>query len=75
MFLQLATSAARVSAADEAMPELLSEIVAGTVRRLSAPGDAAQLHQLIEAGDLDRSGVCSNPPGAAPLANTPHHLR
>jgi len=49
---QLATLAARVSAADEATPELLSEIVAGTVRRLSAPGDAAQLHQLIEAGAL-----------------------
>jgi hypothetical protein len=44
MFLQLATSAARVSAADEATPELLSEIVAGTVRRLSAPGEAVQLH-------------------------------
>jgi hypothetical protein len=49
---QLATLAARVSAADEATPELLSGIVAGTVRRLSAPGEAAQLHQLIEAGAL-----------------------
>src|SRR5882762_2433814 len=49
---QLATFAARVRAADEATPELLSEIVAGTVRRLSAPGEAVQLHQLIEAGAL-----------------------
>ena len=49
---QLATLAARVSAADEATPELLSGIVAETARRLSAPDDAAQLHQLIEAGAL-----------------------
>ena len=49
---QLATLAGRISAADEATPELLSGIVAETVRRLSAPGDAAQLHQLIEAGAL-----------------------
>jgi hypothetical protein len=41
---QLATFAARVRAADEGTPELLSEIVAGTVRRLSAPGEAVQLH-------------------------------
>ena len=75
MFLQLATSAARVSAADEATPELLSEIVAGTVRRLSAPGEAALLHQLIESRRLDRSSVRSNQPGAAALANTSHHLR
>ena len=59
MFLQLATSAARVSAADEATPELLSEIVAGTVRRLSAPGDAAQLHQLIEAGALTEAAFAA----------------
>ena len=49
---QLATLAARESAADEATPELLSGIVAETARRLSAPDDAAQLHQLIEAGAL-----------------------
>src|SRR4030088_3539088 len=49
---QLATLAARVSAADEATPELLSGIVAETARRLSAPDDAAQPHQLIEAGAL-----------------------
>src|SRR6266404_2654717 len=49
---QLATLAGRVSAADEATPELLSGIVAGTVRRPSAPGEAARLHQLIEAGAL-----------------------
>jgi hypothetical protein len=49
---QLATLAGRVSAADEATPELLSGIVAETARRLHAPGDAAQLQQLIEAGAL-----------------------
>jgi len=49
---QLATLAGRVSAADEATPELLSGIVAGTVRRPSARGEAARLHQLIEAGAL-----------------------
>ena len=49
---QLATLAGRISAADEATPELLSGIVAETVRRLSAPGEAAQLRQLIEAGAL-----------------------
>ena len=49
---QLATLAGRISAADEATPELHSGIVAETVRRLSAPGEAAQLRQLIEAGAL-----------------------
>jgi hypothetical protein len=49
---QLATLAGRVSAADEATPELLSGIVAETARRLSVPGEAAQLHQLIQAGAL-----------------------
>ncbi len=49
---QLATLAGRVSAAGEATPEMLSEIVAETARRLSAPAKAAQLHQLIEAGAL-----------------------
>jgi hypothetical protein len=48
---QLATLAAHVSLAEEATPELLSEIVAKTARRLSAPG-AAQLDQLIEASAL-----------------------
>jgi hypothetical protein len=48
---QLATLAGQVSLAEEATPELLSEIVAKTARRLSAPG-AAQLDQLIEAGAL-----------------------
>jgi hypothetical protein len=49
---QLATLAGRVSAQDEATPELLSGIVAETAQRLSAPGEAAKLHQLIEAGAL-----------------------
>jgi hypothetical protein len=49
---QLATLARKVSLADEATPELLSEIVAKTARRLSALGDAAQLDQLIDAGAL-----------------------
>ena len=46
---QLATLAGRVSAADEATPEMLSKIVTETAWR---PRDAAQLHQLIEAGAL-----------------------
>ena len=49
---QLATLAGKVSIADEATPELLSEIVAKTTRRLAALGDAAQLDQLIDAGAL-----------------------
>ena len=49
---QLATLAGRVSVADEATPEMLFEIAAETARRLSAPGEATQLHQLIEAGAL-----------------------
>jgi hypothetical protein len=49
---QLATLAGRVSAADEATPELLFGIVGETARRLFAPGEAAQLHQLIEVGAL-----------------------
>jgi hypothetical protein len=49
---QLATLAGKVSLADEATPELLSEIVAKTARRLSALGDVAQLDQLIDAGAL-----------------------
>jgi hypothetical protein len=49
---QLTTLAGQVSLADEATPELLSKIVAKTARRLSAPGVAAQLDQLIDAGAL-----------------------
>ena len=48
---KLATLARQANLADEATPELLSEIVAKTARRLSAPG-TAQLDQLIEAGAL-----------------------
>jgi hypothetical protein len=48
---KLATLARRVCLADEATPELFSEIVAKTARRLSAPG-TAQLDQLIEASAL-----------------------
>jgi hypothetical protein len=48
---QLATLAGHVSLAEEATPELLSEIIAKTARRRSAPG-AAQLDRLIEAGAL-----------------------
>ena len=48
---QLATLAGHVSLAEEATPELLSEIVAKTARRLSTP-ETAQLDQLIDAGAL-----------------------
>src|SRR5664279_1739707 len=52
---QLATLAAQVRVADEATPEMFSEIVGQTCQRPSAPNkaaNAAQLHQLIEAGAL-----------------------
>ena len=54
---QLATLAGKVSLADEATPEMLFEIVAETARRLSAPGEATQLHQLIEAGALTEAAL------------------
>jgi hypothetical protein len=54
---QFATLAGKVGLADEATPELLSEIVAKTARRLSALGDAAQLDQLIEAGGLTEAAL------------------
>jgi hypothetical protein len=53
---QLATLAGQVTLADEATPELFSEIVAKTARRLSAPG-SAQLDQLIEAGGLTEAAL------------------
>jgi hypothetical protein len=53
---QLVTLAGQVTLADEATPELFSEIVAKTARRLSAPG-AAQLDQLIEAGGLTEAAL------------------
>jgi hypothetical protein len=53
---QLATLAGHVSLADEATPELFSEIVAKTARRLSSTG-AAQLDQLIEAGALTEAAL------------------
>jgi hypothetical protein len=48
---KLATLARKVNVADEATPELLSEIVANTAQRLYPPG-TAKLDQLIEAGAL-----------------------
>jgi hypothetical protein len=54
---QLTTLARRVSAADEATPELLSEIIAETTWRPSAPGGAAKLHQLIQAGALTEAAL------------------
>jgi len=57
---QLAALAAHVNAADEATPELFSEIVVATARRLWAPGEAAnavQLHDLIEAGALTQAAL------------------
>jgi hypothetical protein len=54
---QLATLARRVSAADEATPALLSAIVAETTWRPSAPGAAAKLHQLIQAGALTEAAL------------------
>src|ERR1019366_7451292 len=52
---QLATLAAQVRVADEATPEMFSEIVGQTCQRPSAPNkatNAERLHQLIEAGAL-----------------------
>jgi hypothetical protein len=57
---QLAILAAQISAADEATPELFSEIVVATARRLWAPGEAAkaaQLHDLIEARALTQAAL------------------
>jgi hypothetical protein len=57
---QLAALAEQVSAADEATPELFSEIVVATARRLWVPGEAAkaaQLHDLIEAGALTQAAL------------------
>ena len=57
---QLAALAGQVSAADEATPELFSEIVVATARRLWAPGEAAKatlLHDLIEAGALTQAAL------------------
>ena len=57
---QLAALAGQVSAADEATPELFSEIVVATARRLWVPGEAAkaaQLHDLIEAGALTQAAL------------------
>jgi hypothetical protein len=55
-----AVLAEQVSAADEATPELFSEVVVATARRLWAPGEAAkanQLHDLIEAGALTQAAL------------------
>src|SRR5664279_4673857 len=52
---QLTILAEQVRLACEATPKMLAGIVTETARRLSAPGkaaNAAQLHQLIEAGAL-----------------------
>src|ERR1039458_7798795 len=52
---QLTILAEQVRLAYEATPKMLAGIVTETARRLSAPGkaaNAAQLHQLIEAGAL-----------------------
>jgi hypothetical protein len=57
---QLAKLAEQVNAADEATPELFSEIVVATARRLWTPGEAAnavQLHDLIEAGALTQAAL------------------
>jgi hypothetical protein len=57
---QLAALARQIGAADEATPQLFSEIVVATARRLSAPGEAAkavQLHDLIEAGALTQAAI------------------
>ena len=57
---QLAALAGQVSAADEATPQLFSEVVVATARRLWAPGEAAkatQLHDLIEAGALTQAAL------------------
>jgi hypothetical protein len=52
---QLATLAAQVRVAEEATPEMFSEIVGQTCQRRSAPNKATnteRLHQLIDAGAL-----------------------
>ena len=57
---QLATLAAQVRVADEATPEMFSEIVGHTCQRSSAPSEAAnaeRLHQLIEAGALTQGAL------------------
>jgi hypothetical protein len=57
---QLATLAAQVRVADEATPEMFSEIVGQTCQRSSAPSEAAnaeRLHQLIEAGALTQGAL------------------
>jgi hypothetical protein len=57
---QLATLAAQVHVADEATPEMFSEIVGQTCQRPSAPNKAAnaeRLHQLIEAGALTQGAL------------------
>jgi hypothetical protein len=57
---QLAKLAEQVSVADEATPELFSEIVVATARRLWTPSEAAnavQLHDLIEAGALTQASL------------------
>ena len=56
----LAALAGQVSAADEATPELFSEIVVATARRIWTPGETAnavQLHDLIEAGALTQAAL------------------
>jgi hypothetical protein len=57
---QLAILARQVSAADEATPQMFSEIAVTTARRLWTPGEAAnavQLHDLIEAGALTQAAL------------------
>jgi hypothetical protein len=57
---QLAALARQVSAADEATPDLFSEIVVAAARRLWMPSEAAnavQLHDLIEAGALTQAAL------------------
>jgi len=57
---QLAALAGQASAADEATPQLFSEVVVATARRLWAPGEAARatkLHDLIEAGALTQAAL------------------
>ena len=57
---QLATLASQVRVADEATPEMFSEIVGQTCQRPSAPNkatNAERLHQLIEAGALTQGAL------------------
>jgi len=57
---QLARLAAQVRVADEATPEMFSEIVGQTCQRPSAPNkatNAERLHQLIEAGALTQGAL------------------